>query len=185
MEDLVDRAKQLFYQYHGNRFYMNHDGVEQEYDSYHISKETEELWAKEFVSAFLESGLTGKKTVQAYSIVTDLLKIERDGNVFETCLYYPLRADHLDDVTRLFMLPLSFKMAEAAARKKQFSKQEAAAYIHELESYMKQVMDHVEKESLSRAEDYVLNEFSDPVYVADYLRDIKERWERIACKHSS
>ena len=52
---MEERAKELFYRYHGNRFYMDHDGEGREYDSYHVSRETEEMWTEELISRFLES----------------------------------------------------------------------------------------------------------------------------------
>ena len=38
----MERAKEMFLQYGGNRYYMSLDGVEQIYNSYRGSKETEE-----------------------------------------------------------------------------------------------------------------------------------------------
>ena len=43
----MERAKELFLKYNGNRFYMDREGEGSEYDSYHISKETEEMWTEE------------------------------------------------------------------------------------------------------------------------------------------
>lgn len=113
----MERAKELFLKYSGNRFYMDLDGEGSEYDSYHVSKETEAMWAEEHISRFLESKMQGKEALRAYSAVTELLKSDRRNAKWDRCLYYPLRAGHLDDVTILFMLPAGFRLAEKAAKK--------------------------------------------------------------------
>ena len=174
---MEERAKELFYLYHGNRFYMDHDGEGREYDSYHVSRETEEMWTEELISRFLESKPLGKEALRSYSAVADLIRSGSED--WEACLYYPLRAGHLDDVTVLFMLPCSFRMAETAVKKHCFSKEEADAYLQRLDTYARQVLARAENGTLTRAEDFVLQEFSDPVVVADHLKDLKNKWSRL------
>lgn len=94
----------------------------------------------------------------------------------KSCLYYPLRAGHLDDVTVLYMLPHGFRMAEKAVKKKCFSREEADTYIHELDAFIKQVLVRTENGTITRAQDYTMQEFSDPVYVSGYLSDLKKKW---------
>ena len=53
---------------------MDHDGAGREYDSYRVYKETEEMWAEEYVSAFLSSRLYGKEAHRGYSAAADLIK---------------------------------------------------------------------------------------------------------------
>ena len=32
---------------------------------------------------------------------------------------------------------------------------------------------------MTRSEDYVMQEFSDPVYIAGYLKDLQQRWREL------
>ena len=180
----MKRAKELFYQYHGNRFYMDHDGAGREYDSYHVSRETEKAWAEELITLFLETKMQGRTALRVYSAVTDLLNSDRhtggrNNDNWDICLYYPLASGHLDDVTALYMLSGSFRMAETAVKKHCFSKEEADAYLQRLDTYARQVLARAENGTLTRAEDFVLQEFSDPVVVADHLKDLKNKWSRL------
>ena len=170
------RAKELFLKYNGNHFYMDRDGDGFEYDRYHISKETEEMWAEEYISDFLESKLQGREVLRAYSSVTELLKSDRRDDTWDRCLYYPLRAEHLDDVTILFMLPAGFRMAEKAVKKNCFSREEADAYRKVLNCYVRQVQIRSEEGTLTRAADYVMQEFSDPEYTSEYLSGLEKKW---------
>ncbi|MBO4838691.1 MAG: hypothetical protein J5493_04910 [Lachnospiraceae bacterium] len=173
----MERAKELFLKYSGNGYFMDLDGVGHEYAAYRVPKETEELWAQEFISGFLRSETQGKEALRAYSTVTELVRKNGRAGIWEKCLYYPLRAGHLDDVTILFMLRSSFRMAERAVKKRGFSREDAGAYLQELEGYNQQVRDRAEKGTLTRTADYVMREFSDPEYVAWYLDDLKMKWK--------
>ncbi len=177
MKTREERAKELFLKYNGNRFYMDREGDGGEYEGYHISKETEKLWAKEFISRFLTSELMGREALRAYSTAADLLKSDSSDESWEQCLYYPLRARQLDDVTILYMLNSSFQMAERAAEKHCFSKEEADVYLKELDDYVQAVQVRARKGTMTRAADYVMQEFSDPVYIAGYLEGLKQKWE--------
>ncbi len=172
----MERAKELFLKYNGNRFHMDREGDGSEYESYHISKETEEMWAEEFISSFLETKMQGREAYRAYTSATELLKSDRRNKDWDIFLYYPLRAEHLDDVTILYMLGSSFRMAEKAVKKHCFSRKETDAYLQELDQYIQSVQFRAEKGTLTRSEDYVMQEFSDPVYVADYLAGLKQKW---------
>ena len=99
------------------------------------------------------------------------------GDRWEQCLFYPLRAKQLDDVTILYMLQVSFQMAERAIEKNCFSRKEADAYLKELDGYMQAVLVRAEKGTMTRAADYAMQEFSDPVYIADYLDGLKQKWD--------
>ena len=171
----MERAKELFLKYNGNRFFMDREGDGKEYESYRVPKETEKAWAEELVSSFLESGLQGKEVLRSYSAAADLVRKDMRVVTWDEILYYPLRAAQLDDVTILFMLGASFRMAENAARKGRFSKAETDAYLRELDSYCRKVMVRAEEGTLSRHEDYLMREFSDPVYVAEYLKGLKDK----------
>lgn len=173
---MTERAKELFLKYNGNRFHMDREGEGGEYESYHISRETEEMWTEELISSFLTSDMCGKEAFRTYAAVTELLKTDRQNKHWNTLLYYPLRTECLDDVTILYMLPDSFWMAEKAVNKNCFSKGEADAYLHELERYTRLVRDRAENGTMTRASDYVMQEFSDPAYIADYLSSLKRKW---------
>ena len=54
MKTGMERAKELFIKYSGNRFYMDRNGDRHEYESYSIPKETEEEWRSEYLSQFLD-----------------------------------------------------------------------------------------------------------------------------------
>ena len=175
----MERAKELFLYYHGNRFFMDHNGERYEYDRYHVPKETEEAWAREYVLGFFESEARGKEALRAYSAVTEFVERDKLRDFWERCLYYPLRSEHLDDVTTLFMLSRSYRMAESAAKRRRLSWAAAAAYVRELDSYIRQVQERAAAGTLTRDADYDMNEFSDPVYVEDYLDRLREKWARI------
>ena len=177
MKTREERAKELFLKYNGNRFYMDREGDGSEYEGYHIPKETEEMWAQEFIFGFLKTELKGREALRAYSTAAELLKRDRMGDRWEQCLFYPLRAKQLDDVTILYMLQVSFQMAERAIEKNCFSRKEADAYLKELDGYMQAVLVRAEKGTMTRAADYAMQEFSDPVYIADYLDGLKQKWD--------
>ena len=178
-ETRMERAKAMFLKYNGSRFHMDREGDGAEYDRYHISKETEDMWVEELVASLLESKMQGREALRAYASVAELLNGGRQDEEWDACLLYPLRAERLDDVTALYMLPFSLRMAERAARKQRFSRADAAAYLHELDGYIQLVQSRVEQGALTRAADYEMQEFSDPVYIADYLNDLKEKWSRL------
>ncbi|MBQ4258352.1 MAG: hypothetical protein II713_05060, partial [Clostridia bacterium] len=118
----------------------------------------------------------GKEALRVYRAAADLLNRDGERELWEECLYYPLRTGKLDDVTVLFTLRASFDMAREAAEKGRFSGEEAGRYRQELERFSRSVLRRAENGTLTRDEDYVMREFSDPLYVRDYLRDIIERW---------
>lgn len=175
----MKRAKELFLYYHGNRFYMDRDGASYEYDGHHVPKETEEAWAREYVLGFFESKARGKEALRAYSAAAEFVQRDELSGFWESCLYYPLRAKHLDDVTTLFMLSRSYYMAENAAKRLRLSRAAAAAYVRELDDYIRRVQERVAAGTLTRDADYDMNEFSDPVYVEDYLSRLRAKWAKI------
>ena len=68
-------------------------------------------------------------------------------------------------------------MAEKAVKKHLFSAEEAAAYRHELDCFCRSVLERAEGGTLTRSEDYVMREFSDPVYVKEYIDELKMKWD--------
>lgn len=172
----MERAKELFLKYNGSRFFMDRERDGSEYESYRVPKEMEKAWAEEFVSSFLESRLQGKEALRSYNAAAELIRKDSENKRWDDILYYPLRAAHLDDVTALFMLSSSFRMAEYASKKCLFSKENIEAYLCELDSYCRKAIARAEDGTLSRSEDYFMREFSDPVYVAEYLDDLKKKW---------
>ena len=170
----MERAKEMFLQYSGNRYYMSLDGVEQIYDSFRVSKETEEEWRRDFLEDFFAQKRYGKDALRAYSAAADLLKV--DDEYRESFLYYPLRSDWLDDITVLFMLQTTFRAAEKWAVRGKLSEEEAAGYTAALDGFAKDVQRRAEEGTMTRSEDYVMQEFSDPAYIADYLKDLDRRW---------
>ena len=170
----MECAKEMFLQYSGNRYYMSLDGVEQIYDSYRVSKETEEEWRREFLKEFFSQKRYGKDALGAYRIAADF--VSADGEYQESFLYYPIRSDGPDDVTALFMLQITLRTAEKWAGKRKLSKEEVAEYAATLERFAKDVQKRAEEGTMTRSEDYVMQEFSDPSYIADYLKDLMQRW---------
>ena len=96
--------------------------------------------------------------------------------MYLTVLYYPFRSPWLDDVTVLFMLPVSFRLAEKWEKKGKFSREETKEYLLILDDFLQAVQKRVENGTLTRAEDYTWNEFSDPVYVSGYIKDLRQKW---------
>ncbi len=45
-----------------------------------------------------------------------------------------------------------------------------------LDGFAKDVQKRAEEGTMTRSEDYTMQEFSDPVYIADYLKDLRQRW---------
>jgi len=179
----TERAKEIFLKYDGNHFFMDREGEGAEYESYRVPKETEEAWTMECVHELLDAEHCGKEALRLYFSVSQMLKRSGHEEVWERCLYYPLRSKQLDDVSILYMLRGSFEMAERAARKGCFSKEEAKAYLEELDEFAKEVSDRVRKGNLTRAKDYIPQEFSDPVYVDGYLDDLRKKWSSIRWDH--
>lgn len=176
----MERAKELFLKYNGSHFHMDREGDGNEYGAYHISRETEKSWAEEYILLFLEMKLRGKDAKCSYSAVTDLLNYIEHNDVWKRCLYYPFTSEHLDDVTVLYMLPDSFRMAEKAVKKVGLSKEDMAAYIQNLDAYIDRIKERIECGTLSREPDYVFQEFSDPVYVTEYLAGLRKKWNDLS-----
>ena len=182
MKTRIKRAKELFLNYNGNRFYMDIDGTRQEYDSYHIPRETEDAWRKEYLSQFPEQKKFGKAVLRAYSKAADFLKSDMTEDCWKRILWYPLRADGLDDVTVLFMLQVSFRLAERGAEKGKISRETAEEYLHELDEFIRNVLKRAETGALTRASDYTMQEFTDEVVAADFLKDIRWKWTELIRK---
>ena len=176
----MERAKELFLHYGGNRYYMSLDGDENEYDRYRVSKETEEEWRREYLDRFLEEERSGRDALGAYAKAAGFLKSDRSDKCGERVLYYPLRSGRLDDVTVLFMLPHSFRLAEKWAKKGKFTRKEAGEYLKALDGFARGVQKRAEDGTLTRAEDYSALDFSDPAYVAGYLADLLDDWRGMA-----
>ena len=100
----MDRAKELFLKYNGNRFFMDREGDGSEYESYRVSKEMEKEWAEEYISSFLKSGLRGREALRCYTAASELVRRDSGYKRLDALLYYPLKSVNLDDVTVLFML---------------------------------------------------------------------------------
>ena len=176
MKTGMERAKELFMQYSGNRFYMDLNGVGHEYDGYRIPRETEERWRREYLSQFFAQKRYGRDALLSYAHATDFLKSDMPDEWLESVLYYPLRSDWLDDVTVLFMLPVSFRLAEKRTEKGMFSRDTVEEYMYALDDYVQNILKRADAGTLTRAQDYRLQEFSDEVYVAGYLKDLQQKW---------
>lgn len=172
----MDRAKELFIAYSGNGYYMDLDGVRPEYESYHVPKEIEEQWRREYLDQFKEQKQTGKKTLRAYSQAVNFLKSDRRDEDWADFLYYPLRSPWLDDVTALFMLQHSGRLGEKFFRKGKLSREEISDYLKELDEFSKGILLRMENGTQSRHEDYTLGEFSDSEYTVGFLKDIRQKW---------
>ena len=176
----MERAKELYLYYGGNRYYMSLNGDEKEYDGYNVPKEAEERWRREYLDRFFETESTGRVALASYANALSLLKSDRSDTDWDRFLYHPLKARELDDVTVLFMLPYSFRLAERWAGKGRFSRREAGGYLRELQAYSRWVLARMRSGTMTRSEDYTLGEFSDPEYVSDYLKSLRQKWARLA-----
>ena len=175
----MNRAKEMFLQYCGNKFHMDRNGDLYKYNAFHISKETEEEWRKEYLSQFFEQKRYGRNALGSYSTAVVFLKGRKRDENWERFLYYPIRADWLDDVTVLFMLSDSFKLAEDRIRDGDFSRKEADDYLQALGEFIQAVQKRADAGTLTRSEDYIMQEFSDSIYVAKYLQDLLKDWTRL------
>lgn len=182
MKTGMERAKELFIQYGGSRFYMDLNGDGHEYDGYCIPKETEEEWRREYLSHFFEQKRYGKDALFSYACAVDFLKGDTTDDRWERVLYYPIRSDWLDDVTVLFMLPRSFQLAEKRTEKGKLSRDTVDAYLHALDDFIQNILKRADAGMLTRAPDYHLQEFSDEVYVAGYLKDLQQKWTALSRK---
>ena len=182
MRTEMERAKELFILYSGNRYYMDLNGDGHEYDRYRIPQDTEEEWRREYLSQFFEHKRYGKDALQSYARATDFLKSDMTDDYRERVLYYPLRADWLDDVTILFMLPVSYRLAEKQTENGKLSQDTAEEYLHALDGFIQSILKRADAGMLTRAQDYQLQEFSDEVYVAGYLKDLQQKWTRLSRK---
>ena len=77
------------------------------------------------------------------------------------------------------MLQHSFRLAERWSKKGKLPKEETGRYLAVLEGFACEVQAGAEAGTLTRADDYTMNEFADPLYVADYLKELKQKWERL------
>lgn len=182
MKTGIERAKELFIQYSGNRFYMDLNGDGYGYDRYCIPEETEQAWRKEYLSQFFEQKRYGRDALRSYAIAVDFLESDMTDDCWKRVLYYPFRSDWLDDVTILFMLPVSFRLAEKRTEKGMFSLDTADEYLHALDGFVQNILKKAEDGTLTRSRDYHMQEFSDEVYVADYLRDLQQKWTVLSRK---
>ena len=176
MKTRIERAKDIFMKYCGNRYFMDLDGVGSEYDWYQVPKETEEEWRREYLSQFFEEKRYGKDALQSYSKATYFLESNMACDHWERVLFYPFRCDWLDDVTILFMLRTSLQFAEQQLKKGKLSGEKAAEYMHALEDLARDLQNRADAGTLTRAEDYVMQEFADELYVASYLKDLQQKW---------
>jgi hypothetical protein len=53
MNENLEKAKRLFFDYHCNRYFMAHDGADREYDKYGATKEQEVEWRKEYIDCWI------------------------------------------------------------------------------------------------------------------------------------
>ena len=182
MKTGIERAKELFMQYSGNRFYMDLDGAGQEYDRYCIPKATEKEWRREYLSSFFEQKRYGRDALRSYALAVDFLKSDMTDERWKRALFYPLRSDWLDDVTILFMLPVSLRLAEKRAEKGKFARDIADEYRYALDGFVQNILKRADAGLLTRSPDYHMQEFSDEVYVATYLKELQQKWTELSRK---
>ncbi|ORV97213.1 MULTISPECIES: hypothetical protein [Mycobacterium] len=107
MADLTGRdfakAREIFFNYDGSRFYMSRDGVEAEYESFSVPKEVENKWLEELTTHKLsmlgESGnwwvvyfLCNKRDCRHLS---HLLSAEPLGAFWQRCAYLEVLLDYV------------------------------------------------------------------------------------------
>ena len=94
-------------------------------------------------------------------------------------LTVPAARDRLDDVTALFMLRITLAKAEEWSRRGELSGEAAAAYLTALDEFAKDVQKRAGEGTVTRSADYTMQEFSDPVYIASYLTELRQNWGRL------
>ena len=53
-EHPLDRARKIFFDYEGSRFYMSRDGVDVEYERYPVPQQLERKWLEELTASRLD-----------------------------------------------------------------------------------------------------------------------------------
>ncbi len=86
MAENYDRARTLYFDYAGSRFFMSHDGVLDEYRSYGISKAQEEKWRQEAILLYVSRlrddpipALTDLETLNAVEASPDLIRFASES----------------------------------------------------------------------------------------------------------
>ncbi|MBR2809019.1 MAG: hypothetical protein IKE33_02170 [Erysipelotrichaceae bacterium] len=176
MKTEMEKAKELFVQYCGRHFFMDVDGVRAEYDSYHIPKEIENKWRREYLSQFFKQRKTGKDALRSYSQAIDFMNEDINDDTWERLLFYPFRCDWLDDVTILFMLQRDYYFVEQWINEGRFAKETISEYKNILNGFAQDILKRLREGTLTRDVDYEMNEFSDESYVSSYLEDLQLKW---------
>lgn len=89
------KARELFRQYNGSRFYMSRDGVESTYLSFHVPKDTEAEWLAKLTAERLQQLNTpGNWGVVTFLLqhsdfrhVTSVLAAQPRGKLWERCAF--------------------------------------------------------------------------------------------------
>ena len=77
------------------------------------------------------------------------------------------------------MLPISYELAEKWMKKRKLSKEDVKDYLNVFDAFVQKAQKRSENNTLTRDKDYTLQEFSDPVYLASYTEDLKQRWKKL------
>lgn len=102
MNNLEQAAKNIFFEYACNHFFMGHDGVLEEYRKYSISTETEILWRQEYIS-FWESQLSTNSLTALFHL--------RDAHALEALADIIRIANQGDDYSRFWFADVLWELA--------------------------------------------------------------------------
>lgn len=86
MDEQLQRANELFLVYRGSFFQMNRAGVFEEYKSYSVTKEAEQLWYNELIAA-----LTRELSIMNWDAVSSLESIAKyypDRTIVENVIHF-------------------------------------------------------------------------------------------------
>ena len=85
--DILKEAKKIFFDYLGNSFLMQHDGIEQEYRSFGISKVQESIWFGELKTELVSRVFIGDysaigklELMGAQDVLPEILTVSLEGD---------------------------------------------------------------------------------------------------------
>ena len=98
--NLLDRAKEIFFKYATSTFQMMRDGLHAEYSSYNVSKEQEMLWTNELIDREIKNLNINDKTTLfplSYVLQTNCMTTPLD-KIIDFILDNVAKADNSDKI---------------------------------------------------------------------------------------
>lgn len=95
----LNKAKKLYFKYDGSQFYMSHDGADEKYNKYNISKEIESVWKEELII----------QRMHEYEVSSNFMKLHTliyysRFNLLEKIINVKVRGSYINKLVVLEML---------------------------------------------------------------------------------